>query len=152
MNDLEKRARTTFWQALVGVCTCCGPLGVFALLKALGVKREAERASERVPRFAYIAIALGALSCIEFAAAVVAGYQAQQKRDATVERAQSRMSGKRGAAVLQQDVACDLATEYLLKIGGRYDAVSCPGHMERVGDSVLFSGIVATSTGQNTKL
>jgi len=94
MNDLEKRARTTFWQALVGVCTCCGPLGVFALLKALGVKREAERASERVPRFAYIAIALGALSCIEFAAAVVAGYQAQQKRDATVERAQSRMSGK----------------------------------------------------------
>lgn len=152
MNDLEKRAGAVFWRALAGSLTCCAPLGLFAAFQALGIKRQAERDNQPVPKRALIALALGILSCFELGGAFWYGQQLQQKREQTVEAAKKRMAGKRDAQTLDAGFACDLATEYLLKIGSDYDGVKCGGALTPAGNSFLLTGVIANRGASETQL
>ena len=152
INELEKRAKSSFWKALIGALTCLAPLGIWALVQAFAIKRDAERANERVPRLALVAIILGVLSCFGLAAALVLAYKAQHRHEAAVAAVEARLTGKRDAAVLEETVACDLATEYLLKIVGRDATIKCPVPLTRVSDSAIRLDLVATSSDVDTKL
>jgi hypothetical protein len=152
MNELEKRAGGVFWRALASSFTCCAPLGLFAVFQGLGIKRQAERDNQPVPKRALIAIALGVLSCIELGGFYWYGQQLQHKREQTVEVAEKHMAGKREAQTLDAGTACDLATEYLLKIGSHYDGVKCPGAMIPAGNNLLLTGVIANQGESETKL
>ncbi len=92
------------------------------------------------------------LSCIELGVAYWYGQQLREKREQTVEAAEKRLVGKREAQTLDAGVACDLATEYLLKIGSDYDGVKCNGAMVPAGNSFLLTGVIANRGSGETSL
>jgi hypothetical protein len=121
----------------------------------MAIKREADRGGVAVPTRAWLAIGLGALSVgvfgVVLAASLAMGLAKERGREGTAQLAASRLEGKRGA--LDERVACDLVTEYLLRTKPTsYDAVSCTGALQVAGDSAVLAGVIARNGAEPTTL
>ncbi|MCC6811625.1 MAG: hypothetical protein IT381_29615 [Deltaproteobacteria bacterium] len=144
MNDLEKSAGRALWLSIAAVLTCCGPLGVIAVVWGFVIKRDADAVSAPTPLRAFFAIGLGTLSVIQLSYAVYTSQKNEKARMEMAGAATKRLAGQREALALKHDVACDLTIEYLLASKKRsFDAITCPGQVEAKESVATLTEVVA---------
>ncbi len=121
---------------------CCAPLAVVGAFYAIrSIRLSGER---RVPRRALFALALGAVSLLVWGSLAVS-YVSFQRQDRQARRAlQGRLAGKREAATVDRQVACDLVEEQLR--AGLYERrhpqkVACHGPLETGPGWALLRGV-----------
>ena len=108
---------------IVGVC--CFPLSIVGGVLAWMAISAAKREGRPTPVAAIVALVFLGLSLLVAVGAVIAGVVAQADKAARTKVVQEKLKGKLDGAALDETVACDLATAYL--VNDFYESAECLG-------------------------
>lgn len=145
----ESRARTSMWTAIGSLVTCCGPVGLVAMIMGFTATSMAKKQNAPAPAQAKIAIGIGGLSMLVSVIAIIAFTLNTRETNRRIDEIANRLRDRRAPAQLDQRLACELVEEWLLRKGYEkmgnlnFVSVACLGPLEANATSASLKGIHA---------
>lgn len=158
--DIAKSSMLAFVLSLLGLLTCCTPLGIWSLVVALRARTAAKLAGIALPATGLITFILLALHVVCAGGFSVWYIHDMRVRDARIAELQKLIDVHASEEGLSHSLACALAEQRLLKEGFEDSSAvviedfSCDGRVNQDGDRAVLDPIrfhVSSNTAVTAK-
>lgn len=121
----------------------CGPFAILGAIFALKAMSQARRSGRPAPSRAIVALVLAGVVLIAWIFVAISWMKQSRKQQADQQKIGDRLKGKREAASLDQEAACDLVRERLVgNTDLRADApITCHGPFEQTATTAMLKDV-----------